>query len=98
MSNNDSDKREKLVRTWVLMADAVVRALEAEAPSAASLEVARKWLEANGCTLDTLRDWRRGPTFEPGELPTFNDDDEDVSNCAPDSVPPALKIIPPFDN
>lgn len=94
----DNDQRQKLAKTWTLMADAVLRALEADAPSAASLEVARKWLEANSVTLDAIRSWDRGPLGFHGPLPTFSDDgdkgDQDGSDGAPLADP--LRRIPPF--
>lgn len=95
----DSDQRDKLARTWTLMADAVLRALEADAPSASSLEVARKWLEANNTTLDTIRDWRRGALGFDGPLPTFHDDDDDNSDQGSGGAAPladALRHVPPF--
>lgn len=93
--HNDA-RREKLDKTWTLMADAILRALEVDEPSAASLEVARKWLDANGVTLDTLRDWRRG-IGAYGPLPTFSDDDDTDEQTSGGGSNDALAKVPPFE-
>ena len=78
------------------MASAILRALEAETPSAATLNAARAFLNDNGVTLEVLRAWRRGPGFDPSTLPTFNDDPDAYENGdTPAEVNP-LRTIAPF--
>ncbi|OJU31999.1 MAG: hypothetical protein BGN99_03445 [Alphaproteobacteria bacterium 65-37] len=89
----DNAKKDQLFRTWALMADAVERALTAEEPSAASLEVARKWLDANGVTLEVLQSWRRNGLGFVGPLPTFNDDDETTDSPSTEANP--LRVARP---
>ncbi len=85
---------EQLARTWELMAAAVEKTLQAESPSASSMDVARRWLASNGANLDTIRSWRMGNGlgFAPASLPTFNDDDDEDDEEPSD----ALKVIAPF--
>jgi hypothetical protein len=79
------------------MADAVLRSLEADAPSAAALEVARKFMADNGCTAEALMRWRGGSGIDPGSLPRFSDDDDDEEQQASGSaVDDALNTVPPF--
>lgn len=90
-----SAQREQLARCWELMANSIERALTADNPSASSLEVARKWLEANGVTLDVVRSWRmNGHGFDPTSLPVFQDDD-DSGGDTPAEVAP-LRVVAPF--
>lgn len=99
MSNDKSARQKKLSDMWTLTADAVLHALKADAPSAASLEVARKFLADNGCSLDTLRDWRMlgAGFFDPKQLPKFDDDNADdaIAPSSNTSTDP-LKDVPPF--
>lgn len=83
-------RQELLTETWLLTARAILRALNAETPSASSLDVARRWLDSNGVTLETLRGWH-GSRLEGLTLPTFSDGDEDDG-----AVPSALKSVPSF--
>ena len=97
MRDRSSAQREQLARTFDLMADAVEKALSADNPSASALEVGRKWLEANGATLDTVRSWRmnNGLGFDPSHLPKFDDSDDAEGGGAP-AVPNPLRVVPPF--
>jgi len=90
------ERREKLDRTWTLMADAILRGLEAGEPSASMLDVARRWLSENGVTLSALRDWRSDGLGNYGPLPVFNDDDDEGGQQRPASADPALTKVPPF--
>lgn len=85
-------RRAKLSRAWTLMADAVLRSLEADSPSASALEVGRKFLADNGATIDAIRDWRGSLGVDPASLPTFDDSDEDGDS----SMPSALRTVPGF--
>jgi hypothetical protein len=92
----DREKQDQLARTWVLMADAVERALKADPPSAATLAAANKWLDANGVTLEVLHSWRRnGIGFDRALLPKFDDDDNVVADGTTAGADP-LRAVPPF--
>lgn len=88
------ERKEKLSAMWKLTADGIIKALSAEAPSAAALNAARQFLNDNGVTLEVLRDWKQGAGFDAGPLPTFADESDDSDT--PPSNP--LKAIPPFAN
>lgn len=77
--NNPKDRRALLQQTWLLMANAVLKSLQADQPSAATLDTARRWLDSNGVTLEALQAWRGGLGFD-GPLPVFNDDDDDMNS------------------
>ena len=83
---------------WTKTANAILRALDSDAPSAASLEVARKFLADQGTTLDALRQWTANPLgFNPSDLPKFGPDDEDDPG-APAEADDALRRVPPFED
>lgn len=95
MSSDPKERRAKLQTTWLLMANAVLRSLQDEKPSASTLDVARRWLDSNGVTLETLQSWRGELGFDPSSLPRFDDADEHSdSGDAPGDD--ALKRVPPF--
>lgn len=97
MTRPQKERQEQLARTWQLLADAMLRSLESEAPSAASLECVRKFLADNGCTADTLMLWRSGGLgFDPGSLPTFSDDEGGKQGGSAASDKAALMRVPPF--
>ncbi len=95
MANDKDERQKKLGRAWELMADAILRALEVEAPSAATLSAARQFLKDNDVTLSVLRDWRRGVGIDYATLPTFNDADDYEDNGSSREANP-LKTIAPF--
>jgi hypothetical protein len=68
-------KRQRVTIGWLLMCAAVLRALKAETPTAASLNVARAFLRDNDCNIATLREWMKNPLGNL-TLPQFADDDE----------------------
>jgi hypothetical protein len=91
MTDTKDEKRETLAKTWERMATAVLRSLETEAPTAATLEAARKWLADNEITLATLSNLRGGALPAGLTLPTFTDDEQAASGRDP-----ALTSVPPF--
>lgn len=75
----------------------MLRSLESDAPSAASLEAVRKFLADNGCTADTLMLWRSGGLgFDPNSLPTFSDGDDGKQCESAASDKAALADVAPF--
>ncbi len=94
-TEDNKQRRAMLEDTWLLMAKAVLRTLQSEEPSASALEVARKWLDSNSVTLDTLRGWAGGlGDVDPASLPTFDDSDDDDSEGS--NAPAALRTVVPF--
>lgn len=91
-----SARQETLADIWQRTADGVLRAVSVETPSASALNVSRQFLNDNGVTLSVLRDWRRGPAFDMGTLPTFAAGDDDNEGGAPAVAADPLKVIAPF--
>ena len=95
MVNKDT-RRADLTDMWEKTASAITRALDCETPTAASLEVARKFLADNQTTMDKIRGWQKHPLgFDPARLPTFDDTDDYESGDTPAAVNP-LRTIAPF--
>lgn len=95
-SSSKSARREELTDMWHKTARAILRALDSEEPSAASLEVARKFMADNGTTMDAIRDWQGSPLGIMGPLPTF-DDDPIESTGEPTEADP-LRAVPDFNH
>jgi hypothetical protein len=91
----NDERQAQLAKTWKLLADAVVRTLEAENPSASALAVALRFLEANGVTLSVLQSWRDNG-LGGLVLPKFSDDDDSEQNSGGATDNAALATVPPF--
>lgn len=92
--SSKTERRETLTDMWSKTARAILRALDSEEPSAASLEVARKFMADNNTTMDAIRDWHRSPLGSfTGRLPKF-DDTDDVTEPTRETDP--LRVVPPF--
>lgn len=93
-----TERQETLTTMWELTASAVLRALSTDTPSAAALEVSRKFLADNDCTVATLRSWRETPLgFDPTSLPKFEEDNAEsgqTENGSPDNA--AMTSVAPF--
>lgn len=96
-SDPNNERRAKLSKTWLLMADAVLRSLQVDQPSASALDVARRWLDSNGTNLAALQQWAGGLGFDPNLLPQFGDEDNsDQGGGGEASLADPLRHVPPF--
>lgn len=69
--------RADLTSMWKKTANAILRALDADEPSASCLEVARKFMADNEATISQIREWSGSPLGNLVDaLPTFTDDDD----------------------
>jgi hypothetical protein len=95
MNNHRDARKAKLEAIFNLTVDAVIRALSdpETPPSASMIEAARKVLADNQCTLDQLIAWRSGLGFDPANLPTFDDPNDDHT-AGPSEADPLRKIAP----
>jgi len=94
-------REELLEALWDAQLRAVLKAVESGDASAATLGVARQFLQDSNITLDTLNNlsWRRSPLgqhVDLSQLPKFDDDDDSNDPTLKGKTDDPLRAVPPF--